>query len=173
MLTVHGTYKNGKITIKRPISGSLPESSEVIITFTDSGVDQIGCDQIAEEPSRQEIRPTESPETEAGGVYEPLREYRRVSSKGDITVIDGNDRFTCQLFDYSQGGLCFLATKSFTVGKSISSGIIDPANSKMVLMELEMEVRGISKYDGKYKVGCMFLDPVDEDLWHGLLQYFG
>ena len=71
--------------------------------------------------------------------------------------------------------MCFVADKNFEVGIHISAGITDPSNTDTVLMELDMEVRGVFISDNKMKmkIGCMFENPVDEDLWHGLLQFLG
>ena len=170
MLSVHGIYENGKITIKQPAFGSIPVLSGVIITFTDSASNQSGTDQNLDISSQPERLPNKNFEKESNG-YESLRKYKRIPSRKEITIIDGKDRFTFSLFDYSKGGLSFIASKKFAVGKNISSGITDPSNPDIVLMELRLEVRSVSEFEGGVKVGCMFLDPFDEDLWHGLLQY--
>ncbi len=169
MLSVHGVYENGKITLKRPATGSLPGLSKVIITFTDFSLNQ----QRGTE-SEEAVDTTDSHDGGLGkgnDYYASLREYERVLASGNIIIIDGDDHFTFPLFDYSQGGLCFFATKAFKIGQNIRSGITHPSNPEMILMELEMEVRSAFKSSDSFKIGCMFIDPVDEDLWHGLLQY--
>lgn len=159
MQSVHGVYENGKIFIKRLPSGRLPSASNVIITFTDPDSTQNRASFSVGESGKESED------------FESLREFERVPASGEITIIDEKERFTFSLFDYSQGGLCFVSSKGFEIGKNISSGIIDPSNPGDILMELKMEVRGVFEFDDKFKIGCMFLDPVDEDLWHGLLQH--
>ena len=39
-----------------------------------------------------------------------------------------------------------------------------------MVMDFEMVVRGVfSGEDGSYKIGCQFLDQVDEELWHTVM----
>jgi len=198
MLSVSGVYENGKIIIKKDPSKIIPPTSKLIITFTNPEgfesspqtelqntfieeeiesndfeiddtleIDDSHSDMLTEEISLSEDEDTGASED----IYESMREFERVPATGNITIIDANSTNTFPLFDYSQGGLCFVANKNFEVGIHISAGITDPSNTEMVLMELEMEVRGVFKSDTGMKIGCMFENPVDEDLWHGLLQF--
>ncbi len=163
MLSLHGIYEDGKITLLHPIPKKIPESSNILVTFVDD------CAPVG---SLEANNPTEKQQEPNEEYYKSIREFERVKAHGNITIIDNKDRFTFPLNDYSQGGLSFISEKMFDVGQEISSGITDPMNPDLVLMELKMEVRGIFKTEDQfYKIGCMFLDPVDEDLWHGLLQY--
>lgn len=169
MISLHGVYENGKIKLSYEIEEPLPQNSEVVLTFlTDTDGSKVivaARDDAFEERSEE--------------YYESIREFERVKAYGNINIIDGSTKFTFPLNDYSKGGLGFFSDKPFEVGKLISAGIADPSNPDLILMELEMEVRGVYRVlemadtnDGdRYKVGCMFIDPVDEDLWHGLLQY--
>jgi hypothetical protein len=165
MISLHGVYEDGRITILDRCPENIPTSTSVLLTF------------VSTQESLPEARGAKE---ESGSVemneeyYRSIREFERVDAHGNITIIDGDERFTYPLNDYSQGGLCFLSDRKFEIGGVISSGITDPTNPELVLMELKMEVRGIFQTgDDTYKVGCMFLDSVDEDLWHGLLQYLG
>lgn len=203
MLSVRGIYENGKITIKKDPSTVIPPVSKLIITFTDQETadsstqdeledsyleEQIETNEyemdgslIDESPTEEgnsdilteEIYMSEDKAEPAEDYYESLREFERVPATGKITIIDTEETNSYPLFDYSQGGLCFVADKNFEVGTHISAGITDPSNTDMVLMELDMEIRGVFKSDQgmKMKIGCMFENPVDEDLWHGLLQF--
>ncbi|MBU2515618.1 PilZ domain-containing protein [bacterium] len=163
MQSLHGIFENGKIKLLHPLPKNLPDSSNVLVTFViDDGVSKNDKVQSAAKGKQEKSEE----------YYQSIREFERVEARGNITIIDQDDQFVFPLNDYSQGGLSFISDRLFGAGQLISSGITDPSNPELVLMELKMEVRGIFKNDDKsYKVGCMFLDPVDEDLWHGLLQY--
>ncbi|MCP4751073.1 MAG: PilZ domain-containing protein [Proteobacteria bacterium] len=169
MLSLHGIYENGKITLMYPSSRQLPEDSEVLVVFVEDTARK-GSETTIDGDSKEDNEE----------YYKSIREFERVEAQGTISIIDQNARYTFALNDYSQGGLSFISDKEFHIGQIVSSGISDPANPDMVLMELEMEVRGIfsvettetvRENEQHFKIGCQFVDPVDEDLWHGLLQY--
>jgi len=168
MISLYGTYEDGKIVLSPTAEERLPENSEVLITFFDDKVSVSGGGAV----SRGLIEKNEA-------YYQSIREFQRVKAYGNISIIDKENRYTLPLNDYSQGGLSFTARRDFQVGQIISCGIADPSDDDIILMELEMEVRSVSDISEKedrekrFKVGCMFIDPVDEDLWHGLLQYLG
>jgi PilZ domain len=169
MQSLYGIYENGKITLQEKFRGKLPDSSNVLVTFVseEDGIEDMQSETL--EASGGEVGGGNNEE-----YYRSIREFERVEAEGKITVIDENEQITLPLNDYSQGGLSFISQKPFNVGHVISAGITDPGNTELVLMELKMEIRGVFKTDDEaYKIGCMFLDPVDEDLWHGLLQYLG
>jgi hypothetical protein len=168
MLSIHGVFEDGKITLSYRSEEPLPENAEVLLTFYDDS------DRLAriERKSEAGIEKSEN-------FYQSIREHERVKAYGSITVIVDDTRHAYPLNDYSQGGLSFISDLTFKIGQKVSAGIADPANPDLVLMELEMEIRGVyemaefneSEYGHRFKVGCKFIDPVDEDLWHGLLQY--
>lgn len=159
MHSIPGIYENQKITLLQKLPKNIPESASVLITF------------VTEEEA-QESNVAVEPEEKNEEYYQSIREFQRVEATGDITIIEDDANRSFPLNDYSQGGLSFISDHPFNVGDLISSGITDPSNPDLVLMELKMEIRGVFKTDdNRFKVGCMFLDPVDEDLWHGLLQY--
>ncbi len=168
MISLYGIYEDGKIVLSYPAEGQLPEETEVLITFFDDKI-----------PEKGETAISDGLIDKNEEYYQSIREFQRVKAYGNISIIDSEDRYTFTLNDYSQGGLSFSSKHGFQSGQIISCGISDPSDDDMILMELEMEVRSVNdtREDGEtessYKVGCMFLDPVDEDLWHGLLQYLG
>jgi hypothetical protein len=167
MHSLHGIYENGKITLLHRLPKNIPESANVLVTFVVD--EEIDGTEAIEEVKKPKNR---SKEEKGEAYYQSIREFERVKAHGSITVIDQDQQYTYPLNDYSQGGLSFTAKIQLNIGHLISAGITDPSNPELVLMELQMEVRGIIKTDeNRYKIGCMFLDPVDEDLWHGLLQY--
>ncbi len=168
MLSLYGTYEGGKIVLSCSDEDQLPENTEIIITFFD---DRIG--------NKGEAAVSEGLIEKNEDYYQSIREFQRVKAYGNISIIDGDARYTFPLNDYSQGGLSFSSKHDFSAGQVISCGISDPSDPDIILMELEIEVRSVidtreeDDTVDSYKVGCMFLDPVDEDLWHGLLQYLG
>ena len=165
MISVRGIYQNGKITVICPSSQIVPDNSKVIITFVGDSVDD---EENAIEGDT--IDDVVSEEDEA--YFESIRQFERVKAIGNITIIDQSRTFRFRLNDYSQGGLSFFSDWKYPVGKIVSAGIMDPNDRDSILMELEMEIRGVfEEGDESFKIGCMFVDPVDEDLWHGLLPY--
>jgi hypothetical protein len=168
MLSLYGTYEDGKIVLSSSSEEQLPENTEIIITFFDDKIVTHGESAV----SHGVVQKNEA-------YYQSIREYQRVKAYGNISILDGDARYTFPLNDYSQGGLSFSSKHVFSTGQTISCGIADPSDEDVILMELEIEVRGVmdtkerDDVSESYRVGCMFLDPVDEDLWHGLLQYLG
>lgn len=162
MLSIKGVYQNGKITLKT--SGlEIPDASQVLLTF-----------MTDEKPIIAKIQAQNFKTDEHGeDYYQGIRAHERVKAHGKITIIKALDQMTFQLFDYSQGGLSFISDQPFEIGKNISAAISDPSDPELVLMELDMEVRGIFLTDKEkeYKVGCMFVNSMDEELWHGVLQF--
>ena len=167
MHSLHGVYEDGKITLRNPLPENIPDSAQVLVTFVVDEEMSVADDMDLAIP--EDNKPSSG---KSGPGFQSMREFERVKAHGNITVIDQDKQFTFPLNDYSQGGLSFLSQEQFTVGQMISAGITDPSNPELVLMELQMEIRGIIKTEeDQLRIGCMFLDPVDEDLWHGLLQY--
>lgn len=168
MISLYGIYEDGKIVLSSTTGEPLPENSKVLITFFDDKISDAGGRAV----SNGLVEKNEA-------YYQSIREFQRVKAYGNISIIDSDNRYTFPLNDYSQGGLSFTSKREFQVGQIISCGIADPSEDDIILMELEMEVRSVSDIreegdtEERFKVGCMFLDPVDEDLWHGLLQYLG
>jgi hypothetical protein len=167
MHSIYGIYENGKITLRNSLPENIPDSSPVLVTFVVD--DETSKTDDVELAIPDDDKPVN---VNAGPGFQSMREFERVKAHGSITVIDQENQYSFPLNDYSQGGLSFLSQRHFIVGQMISAGITDPSNPDLVLMELQMEIRGVIKNeDDQLRIGCMFLDPVDEDLWHGLLQY--
>lgn len=174
MISIRGIFQDGKITMICPSSQTIPENSEVLVTFIeDSEADISGFTEDEQEELIEIEDDFEDDESEADNSdFESMREFKRVKARGHINIIDQSRKFRFQLNDYSQGGLSFISDWKYETGKIISAGIADPNDRESILMELEMEVRGVFEEEGEgFKIGCMFVDPVDEDLWHGLLPY--
>ena len=171
MISIKGIFENGEIKAEVEPGTEIPDNAKILITFLSNDEQEDASPLESVESIEEPVSEIEIEEPKSEDYYKSLREFQRVAATGNITIIDGESHDTYRLFDYSQGGLCFISNRQFGVGTHISAGITDPSMPDMVLMELEMEVRGMFKSDNSFKIGCMFLDKVDEDLWHGLLQY--
>lgn len=160
MLTLRGKYSEGTITLFGDET-QLPESSEVLVTV------------MGETPEADDEAVEIQVDEHSEDHYKSIRQFKRVKAKGNITIIDKDGRNVFRLNDYSQGGLSFIAPKAYPTKMEISAGISDPSNPEMILMELEMEVRGVFNADQEnhFKIGCKFSNSLDEELWHGLLQH--
>lgn len=171
MFSIKGTYENGKIKLLEPIN--IKEDTSVIITFLDHDIPfstdtaQIlfdtepeigaGIDDIDDEEHTEEY-------------YEKLRQHKRFPATGDITIVGDGDDETFPLNDYSSGGLSFFSDRGFSVSEEITATLKYSAGEEMLVMDFNMEVRGVFEGDdGKYKIGCQFDDPVDEQLWHTIM----
>ena len=169
MISIRGIFQDGKITMICPSSQTIPEISEVLVTFVDSSEEDIS--DFAED-EREELVQVADNSRDDDADFESMRQFERVKARGYINIIDQSRKFRFRLNDYSQGGLSFISDWKYETSKIISAGIADPNDKESILMELEMEVRGVFEEEGEgFKIGCMFVDPVDEDLWHGLLPY--
>lgn len=166
MLSLRGIYKDGKITMLNPTSKEFPENSEVLLTF----LPPLNEDEVEDNfDGSNGSRLKEGTED----YFQSIRKHERIKAQGNITIIAEQERKSFLLNDYSPGGLSFISETKLNVGQIISAGISDPSNPDSVLMELEMEVRGVIQIDETgFRTGCMFVEQIDEDLWHGLLQFF-
>ncbi|MDH5561581.1 MAG: PilZ domain-containing protein [Deltaproteobacteria bacterium] len=157
MKTIKGTYKNGKIVFFEPVF--LPKSSKVIVT----------ANRMRKDCKSKGLQSLEAKDVN----YNQIRKNERIRAHGKITILHKDEKNSFHIYDYSKGGLCFLSHKDFAVDDLIHAGIMDPHNEGSSLMELKLSVRGVFENEGKRQVGCRFEDPLDEDLWHGLMQFIG
>ena len=153
MLTVRGRFEKGEIVIY----GSRPDIAD--------GVEVLVTPLVDHEEEITDQEPKESAAT--------LRNFERVKADGLISIILPNGKKNYQLFDYSKGGLSFLAQDDFEAGDTLQAGITDPFHPDTILLELKLEIRGIRSEDDKNKIGCQFVDSFDEELWHGLQMFWG
>ena len=171
MFSIKGTYENGKIKLLEPLS--LTEDSNIIVTFLDHDIpfsteaanaaDTRNAPAVFPDDTEQEAHPEE--------YYEQLREHKRYQATGDITVISGSEDETFPLNDYSSGGLSFISDRIFDVTTEITAALRYSAGEEELLMDFNMEVRGVFEQDdGSYKIGCQFDDQVDEQLWHTVMS---
>lgn len=168
MFSIKGTYENGQIKLLEPIN--IKEDTDVIITFLDHDI------PFSTEP-RSVSTPAESTDDVAierdehsEEYYERLRQHKRYKATGNITIVGDSKDETFPLNDYSSGGLSFISDRLFTVPEEITATLKYSAGDEMLVMDFNMEVRGVFETDdGKYKIGCQFDDNVDEQLWHTVM----
>lgn len=165
MLSIKGRYEDGKLVLYANPE-EVPQQAQVVVTFMPNN----GSAGPAQAEKVEELY-AEDQHDEA--YYASIREHKRKKASGTITIVDDFEQTTYPLNDYSQGGLSFLAPADFAKSGTVHAGICDPSDPDMVLMELEMEIRGIYEAPNGKKVGCQFQDSLDEDLWHGLVAYLG
>ncbi len=151
MLTVKGKFEKGEIIIsgKNP---NIEEGTEVLVTL------------LTEE---------EEAETAQSNATTISRNFERVKADGMISIITASGRKNYKLFDYSKGGLSFIAGEDFEEVGDVQAGITDPFQPDTILLELKLEIRGVHSVGDQIKVGCQFSDSFDEELWHGLQMFWG
>lgn len=169
MFSIKGTYENGKLKLLEPIN--IKEDTNVIITFLDHDI-PFSTDTAASAamPFDENIEESEEQDELSEEYYEKLRQHKRYKATGDITILGDDEEETYPLNDYSSGGLSFISTLAFPVSEEITATLKYSAGEEMLVMDFNMEVRGVFESDdGKYKIGCQFDDPVDEQLWHTIM----
>ncbi|MDX2470013.1 MAG: PilZ domain-containing protein [SAR324 cluster bacterium] len=151
MLTVKGKFEKGEIIISGK-SPNIAEGTEVLVTLISEDEES----EIAQENSAT-----------------VLRTFERVKADGMISIIGLAGRKNYKLFDYSKGGLSFIAGPEFTEIGDVQAGITDPFQPDNILLELKLVIRGVNPVGDQVKVGCQFSDSFDEELWHGLQMFWG
>ena len=159
MLTVKGKFSQGKIVIDD--DQELPENSRVIMHFPNAESNQI----------------VYSHKFDSISALRGNRRHPRFEARNKILLVQNTDEraihYYSRLLDASAGGISFLSTRLFVEDSTIQVGIADPAQPSEVLMELALEVRGVSCQMGGYKVGCTFMNSLDEGLFFKLSRYIG
>jgi len=169
MFSIKGTYENGKIKLLEPIN--IKKDTSVIITFLDHDIPfsmDSGTSVNAGRPGGDD--PVEH-EAHTEAYYEKLRQHKRYPATGNITIVgDSEEDQTYPLNDYSSGGLSFFSDRVFQVGEEITATLKYSAGEELLVMDFNMEVRGVFEADdGRYKIGCQFDDTIDEQLWHTIM----
>ncbi|MCP4294944.1 MAG: PilZ domain-containing protein [Proteobacteria bacterium] len=172
MFSIKGIYENGAIQLLEPLP--IEGDTDVIITFLDdepqaelgSGDKVSNPDEI---PSSVEIED----EQQTDEYYEKFRKHKRYQAKGIINLIsDEENDESFPLNDYSAGGLSFISERPFEVNKVVTASLKYVAAGEVLEMKFEIEVKRLIGGDTekKIKVGCQFLDNVDEELWHMIMD---
>jgi predicted DNA-binding antitoxin AbrB/MazE fold protein len=168
MLSIKATYENGKIKLLEPVE--VKEDANVIITFLDEDF-QFSSDEDFDSGEVSSLDgDADDAEDKPEEFYESLRAHKRFPAKGDITLVETGEEITFPLNDYSAGGLSFIADRVYEIAQDITAHIKYKIDEEYMLMDFEMVVRGVfSGGEGRYKIGCQFLDQVDEELWHTIM----
>ncbi|MBU3916142.1 PilZ domain-containing protein [bacterium] len=166
MISVKGTYENGTIKLLEPIK--IEGDANVVITFLD---DDFPLPASPANAGPVDSLPLEmANESDSDEFYEKLRRHKRYKARGNITIIWENEELTFPLNDYSAGGLSFFSDMAFDVGERITAALKYDASGEILVMNFEITVRGVFEDDDlRYKIGCQFIDDVDEELWHTIM----
>ncbi|OGH04439.1 MAG: hypothetical protein A2600_04065 [Candidatus Lambdaproteobacteria bacterium RIFOXYD1_FULL_56_27] len=160
MITVKGVYRNGEVHLDSPSEG-LPAKADLILNFPDQGGNKVYFTHRFPQ----------------NGLARGQRLSARQPLVGRIWVMDQAQTsqvlYQYPLLDRSFGGISFLSDRLFVEDGTITLAIVNPAQEGEVLMELEVEVRAVEPVEAGYKVGCMFLNSLDEGVFHGLIQTLG
>jgi len=171
MKSIRGTYENGTIKLLDPVK--LENETNLVITFLDDEFPFSAPQQATQanissgDDDSVNIDKEEQPEE----FYEKLRRHKRYKARGNITIVFADkDEQTFPLNDYSAGGLSFFADRLFEIGETITAALKYDASGEVLIMDFEITVRGVFEHeDDRYKVGCQFIDDVDEELWHTIM----
>ncbi|MDH5559866.1 MAG: PilZ domain-containing protein [Deltaproteobacteria bacterium] len=169
MFSIKAIYKENRLHLLEPLN--IKKKADIILTF------------LREEQKRESFPPggksnqihatniddTVEVEEFTEDYYESVRKHKRFNAKGEICLVENGVKNVYSLNDYSSGGLSFISDQTFPKGKTLTASIRDPIDSKTDLLDFEFEVARIISYDDKFKIGCKFVDDVDEQLWHSLL----
>ena len=161
MFSLKGTYIDGKIHLDEPlhfkgkaeIMVTQMETSEPIKAGSSAGFDfDISNDPVLNEDA-----------------YRDQRNQERYRAKGNIGIQCESGECIFPLFDYSSGGLSFLSRDTFAKGTLLTAAIKDPLDPSTTLLDFEFEVMRELPFTRGYKVGCRFVEMMDEELWHSLM----
>ena len=99
MISIRGIFQDGKITMICPSSQTIPENSEVLVTFIEDSEGDISDFIEDEQEELIEIEDDfEDDESEADNSdFESMREFKRVKARGHINIIDQSRKFRFQL----------------------------------------------------------------------------
>ncbi|PCI27106.1 MAG: hypothetical protein COB67_09310 [SAR324 cluster bacterium] len=164
MFSIKGIYDKGAIQLMEPLE--LEENAEVIITFLDEDFPL----------SAQEPLDLAAPEVEiednSEEYYERFRKHKRYKANGIINLLEGEREVSYPLNDYSAGGLSFISDQVFDSDQQITASLKYIASGEVLEMRFDIEVKRTIQTDeeGKFKIGCQFLDLVDEELWHMIMD---
>ncbi len=175
MLSVKGVYEKGKIRFLEQVK--IKDDAKLIITFLDDDFPfSAAAGSVPDPEDRESIAdaPIISKEDHPDEYYQKLRQHKRYAARGNITILEGDndppDELIYPLNDYSAGGLSFLSDRVFEVSKEITAALKYKAIDEVLAMNFEIIVRGVfEEEENRYKIGCQFLDQVDEELWHTIM----
>lgn len=158
MFSIKGTFIDGKIHLDEPLHFN--GTADIVVTQLEAPV----TDRVVTATFDIENDPVLNEDA-----YRDMRTQERHMAKGNISLVDNHVEFVFPLFDYSSGGLSFLSKTSFETGRLLTAAIKDPVDPSQTLLDFEFEVMRELAFSSGYKVGCRFVEMVDEELWHSLM----
>ncbi len=166
MFSIKGIYENGTIQLLEPLP--IEGEADVIITFMD---DEISANTAVQENPDEDESVVENQEKN-DEYYEKFRKHKRYKAKGIINLITNGEEESFPLNDYSAGGLSFISERNFETNNVVTASLKYVAAGEVLEMKFEIEVKRLINTDSdvKIKVGCQFLDNVDEELWHMIMD---
>ena len=168
MFSIKGIYENGSIKLLEPLK--IESDSTVIVTFLDDDF-PLPDDVEVEDVPLDTDSATLLKDDKSDEYYAKQRQHKRYQARGNITIVDSGEETIYPLNDYSAGGLSFFADKLFDVSRQITASLKYDASGEMLAMDFDIIVRGVfEEEEGKFKIGCQFLDNVDEELWHTIME---
>lgn len=168
MFSIKGVYEKGSIRLLEPME--IEEETEVIITFLDEDPDS------DEDPSSDPLTLPSYVEKEGAGeeYYKKIRKHKRFKAKGKINLLQNEEEISYPLNDYSAGGLSFISDQVFDINQQITATLKYTASGEILAMRFDIEVKRVvlleEEQEEQYKIGCQFLDQVDEELWHMIME---
>ncbi len=169
MFSIKGIYENGAIQLLEPLP--IEGDADVIITFMDDDPqEELGSDGMIS--GADEIQDSVEIEEQTDEYYEKFRKHKRYQAKGIINLIGDDEDESFPLNDYSAGGLSFISDHPFEINKVVTASLKYVAAGEVLEMKFEIEVKRLigGDVEEKIKIGCQFLDNVDEELWHMIMD---
>ena len=184
MFSIKGIFIDNKIKLSEPLK--VKQRTNVIVTFLDednfhqdnsSAVDDFPETDILFDDDDRDL---EDPESDLLGEgdglkedYTKIRKHKRYTAKGNISLIEGGKERLFPLFDYSAGGLSFISKEKddiFQEGRLLTASIKDPIEQDTSVLDFEFEIARVENMGERFKIGCKFIDEIDEEIWHSLMS---
>ncbi|MDX2471353.1 MAG: PilZ domain-containing protein [SAR324 cluster bacterium] len=162
MFSLKGTYIDGKIHLDEPLH--FTGKADIMVTQMDLP------EQVQDSSSSADFDfDIENDPVLNEDAYRDQRNQERYKAKGFIGIACESGECAYPLFDYSSGGLSFLSKDSFDKGTLLTAAIKDPMDPSSTLLDFEFEVMRELPFTRGFKVGCRFVEMMDEELWHSLM----
>lgn len=168
MRSIKAVYQDGKIKLDTPIDFN--GSSKVVLTFLDAEHHSVDPKEIAGKYHLNTLPTLSEKEEQSEEYYKQLRQYKRFKAHGTLIVEEGGIESKYDLFDYSAGGLSFIADKPFEVDKEITAKIKYTASEEVLELNFDIIPKRVIIDGDDFRIGCQFTDQVDEELWHMVMS---
>ena len=142
MFSIKGVYKDNRIQLDETLK--ITRRTPVIITvLEDDDSNPITADSFKSDfPETLDLMDDnfdEEPDELSEEDYVKIRKHKRYRAKGHISLVDEETEAENDypLYDYSAGGLSFIADKPFDVGKTLTAAIKDPIEPDTSVLDFE------------------------------------